>query len=64
MSNPALTEPKSTALGPKPIRMMPDFDDDDDDADCDDDDDEGMVTPRHETWFSRAGFGSPEWWTR
>jgi hypothetical protein len=63
MSNPFPTETKSPITSPKPIQAMPDFDDDDDDA-CDDDEDEGVAAPRHDSWFSRSGFGSPEWWSR
>lgn len=40
-------------------------DDDDDEADDDgdfEDDDEPSVRSQ-ERWFSRPGFGSPEWWS-
>jgi hypothetical protein len=36
--------------------------DDDDDADYDDDDSPSIS--RHDRWFSRLGFGSPEWWSQ
>jgi hypothetical protein len=40
-----------------------DYDDEgDDDADFDQDDE--LATVPHERWFSRPGFGSPQWWTR
>jgi hypothetical protein len=48
---------------PSLLRAFPEFDDDDDDADGDDDDDEIVAGPRQERWSSRAGFGSPEWWS-
>ncbi len=64
MSNPTVTEPRSTTASPRPLQAMPDVDDDDDAADCDDDDDDGVVASRQEKWFSSSGFGSPEWWSR
>jgi hypothetical protein len=55
---------KEQGFCPRPVLTAPDYDDDDDAADDDyDDDDEGIARPRHERWQSRAGFGSPEWWT-
>ena len=64
MSNPSVAVPESTKASPKLIWTFPDHDDDDDDADYDDDDDESVAAPPHERWFSRSGFGSPEWWSR
>jgi hypothetical protein len=66
MSNPSLTEPESTNVRPNKSWTFPELDDDDDEADYDDgeDDDEGITIVRHERWFSRSGFGTPEWWSR
>jgi hypothetical protein len=61
MSNPfpARPDPSSTA----PIRISSLLDDDDDDDAADDDfDDSDSLASNKERWFSRAGFGSPEWW--
>jgi hypothetical protein len=67
MSNPTLAEPESTNPSPMKVWTFSAFDDDDDDeADYDDGEDEdgGTPTVKHERWFSRSGFGSPEWWLR
>jgi hypothetical protein len=39
--------------------------DDDDEADdeIDFDEDDELPTRPHALWFSRPGFGSPEWWS-
>ena len=56
MSNPCVAVPESTKASPKLIWTFPDHDDDDDD--------ESVAAPPHERWFSRSGFGAPEWWSR
>jgi hypothetical protein len=40
------------------------YDDDDEaDGDTDFDDEEEPSIRRHDRWFARPGFGSPEWWS-
>jgi hypothetical protein len=63
MSNPLPAEPESTQASPKLIRLLPDYDDDENDADDSDDDGDGMSLAAQDGWFSRSGFGSPEWWS-
>jgi hypothetical protein len=69
MSNPSLTEPENTNARPNKVWTFPALDDDDDDeADYDDgegeDEDEVLAKATNERWFSRSGFGSPQWWSR
>jgi hypothetical protein len=62
MNNQPLFPPERAIPNPDLLRTLPQHDDDDD-ADWDDDDDDDIAAPRQVRWFSRAGFGSPEWWT-
>lgn len=66
MSNQSLAQPESTNTRPNNIWTFPELDDDVDEADFDDDEDEveDLASSRNQRWFSRSGFGSPEWWSR
>ncbi len=63
MSNQSTADRASAIPTPGVLRALPEFDDDDDDAYGDDDDDEDVLAARDAPWSSRAGFGSPEWWS-
>jgi hypothetical protein len=63
MSTQPTTNPAGTIAQPSLLGAFPEIDDDEADADWDDDD-EDIVAPGQARWFSRAGFGSPEWWSR
>ncbi len=60
MSNQATENLVRAIADPSLLRASPEFDDDDDAADWDDDDED--MAAGQAPWFSRAGFGSPEWW--
>jgi hypothetical protein len=64
MSNPFFAEPESSSLSSLGNNRGYAYDDDDEDAVDDEDEDDGLGAPRNDTWFSSAGFGSPEWWSR
>jgi|GEM_PF-3287525 len=64
-SSQAVSEQTNTV--PNKVWTFPELDDDDEDeADYDDgeDEDEGLGHSMTERWYSLAGFGSPEWWSR
>jgi hypothetical protein len=64
MSNPSLPEPQSTNSTLNQTSILQAYDDEDDEADYDDDEEEGSPSLPQECWFSRSGFGSPQWWSR
>jgi hypothetical protein len=64
MINPCARDEKIAEVGTLPGGVAFLYDDDDetgDDGDFDDDDEPSIR--QHDCWFSRPGFGSPEWWT-
>ena len=61
MSNPFVRDGEMAAESPLSGGVVFFYDDDDDDGDFDDDDEPSIR--QHDRWFSRPGFGSPEWWT-
>lgn len=66
MTNSATDPSKTVHWEPRRFYFVPEhpYDDDDDDDDADFDDDEEPSIWRNQRWSSRAGFGSPEWWSR
>lgn len=64
MHDHSLVRPEARSSQPRRLLTVPEYDDDDDDAADDTDDEDGAIGSQyHDLWWSRAGFGSPEWWT-
>ncbi len=64
MSNPFSPDGQTAETDARTVAPMAVYDDDDeaDDETDFDEDDELSIRP-HDRWFSRPGFGSPEWWS-
>lgn len=65
MSNqPFAHDHENTVPHPALLQALSELDDDGDDAEWNLDDDEDLGGLRQTGWIARAGFGSPEWWSR
>jgi hypothetical protein len=64
MNKPFAPEGQSARSTRTSTWPMAAYDDDDEaDGDTDFDDEEEPSIRRHDRWFARPGFGSPEWWS-
>lgn len=65
MRKPSLSPTHSLEPRPEPPRAPYDYYDDENEADYDDGEDDAVaIAVAHPRWSARAGFGSPEWWSR
>jgi hypothetical protein len=62
MSNPFSPDRQTAEIESQTLMVVYDDDDEADDETDFDEDDELSMRP-HSRWFSRPGFGSPEWWS-
>ena len=62
MSNPFSPDRQTAEIESQTLMVVYDDDDEADDETDFDEDDELSMRP-HARWFSRPGFGSPEWWS-
>jgi len=64
MINPFVRDGQTVETDAGTVWSVAVYDDDDEaDDEPDSDEEDGPLIGLHDRWFSRSGFGSPEWWS-